>query len=476
MTAFTLVPQPASVTPHALAALISPSARVRADHPDAAPVASFVAEMLGLKVSNTPEAAVQLALEDDPDLGDEGYELVSGSSGVSITANGTAGLFRGVQTMRQLLPASGRLPAEVPGVRIRDVPRFAWRGLMLDVARHFFDVRDVKRVVDLAAFYKLNVLHLHLTDDQGWRLAISSWPDLAAVGGRTAVGGDRGGFYTPADYAEIVDYAARRFITVVPEIDVPGHTNAALVAYPELTCDGQAPPVATGIEVGFSSLCPDKPITQRFIEEVFGELAALTPGPYLHLGGDEAMSTPPDQYGPFVERVQQVIRCAGKRPVGWQEVATAPLVPGAVVQYWNSSAGPEQAVGAVREGARLIMSPADRVYLDMKYDAATGLGLDWAGEVDVPDAYGWDPAAIASGIAEPDVLGVEAALWTETVATVSEIEYMVLPRLPAIAEVGWSQRATRDWAGFRTRLAAHAPRWDAMGAAYHRSPTIPWPH
>jgi hexosaminidase len=475
VTPSTLVPQPASVTSHASAALIAPSAWVCARHPDAEPVASFLAELLGLEISNAPEAAVQLALEDDPDLCDEGYELMSGSGGVLIRANGPAGLFRGVQTLRQLLPASGRLPAEVPGVRIRDVPRFAWRGLMLDVARHFFGVGDVKRVVDLAAFYKLNILHLHLTDDQGWRLAISSWPDLAAVGGLTAVGGGRGGFYTAADYAEIVDYAASRFITVVPEIDVPGHTNAALVAYPELTCDGQAPQVATGTEVGFSSLCPDKPITQRFIEEVFGELAAMTPGPYLHLGGDEAMSTPPDKYGPFVERVQQVIHGAGKRPVGWQEVATARLVPGAVVQYWNSDAGPDQVVAAVRKGARLIMSPADRVYLDMKYDVATGLGLDWAGELDVPDAYGWDPAEIASGIAEPDVLGIEAALWTETVATVSEIEYMVLPRLPAMAEVAWSQRATRDWAGFRTRLAAHAPRWAAMGAAYHRSPALPWP-
>jgi hexosaminidase len=475
VTAYSLVPQPASVTSLASAVLIAPSAWVCARHPDAEPVAYYVAELLGLEVSNAPEAAVQLVLEAEPDLGDEGYELVAGSGGLLIRGNGPAGLFRGVQTLRQLLPAGGRLPAEVPGVRIRDVPRFAWRGLMLDVARHFFGVRDVKRVVDLAAFYKLNFLHLHLTDDQGWRIAISSWPDLAAVGGRTAVGGDRGGFYTAADYAEIVDYAASRFITVLPEIDVPGHTNAALVAYPELTCHGQAPPVATGFDVGFSSLCPDKPITQRFIEEVFGELAAMTPGPYLHLGGDEAMSTPLDEYGPFVERVQQVIRGAGKLPVGWQEVATARLLPGAVVQYWDSGAGPDHAVAAVRKGARLIMSPADRVYLDMKYDAATGPGLDWAGEVDVPDAYDWDPAEIASGIAEPDVLGIEAALWTETVTTVSEIEYMVLPRLPAIAEVAWSRHATRDWAGFRTRLAAHAPHWDAMGAAYHRSPAIPWP-
>ena len=455
--------------------MIDSSARVRAGHLDAEPVASYLAGLLGLETTKAPEAAVQLLLDADLELGDEGYELVAGAGRVTIRAYRSAGLFWGVQTLRQLLPATVRLPAEVPGVRIRDVPRFAWRGLMLDVARHFFGVRDVKRVIDLTALYKMNVLHLHLTDDQGWRIAVDSWPDLAVVGGRTAVGGDPGGYYTKADYAEILDYAASRFITVVPEIDVPGHTNAALVAYPELTCDGQAPPIATGTEVGFSSLCPGKPITQQFIEEVFGELAAMTPGPYLHLGGDEALSTPAGQYAPFIERVQKVIQTFGKQPVGWQEVSSADLVSAAVVQYWSPQAGPAQAVAAVRKRARLIMSPADRAYLDMKYDVATGLGLDWAGHVDVQDSYGWDPAEIASEITEPDVLGVEAALWTETVTNVSEIERMLLPRLPALAEVAWSQRDARDWAGFRTRLASQAARWDVSRTAYHRSPIIPWP-
>ncbi len=466
---------PASVSPYGSAAVLDSAGRVRAAHPEAEPVAAYLAELLGLEVTEAPAAAVQLALDGDLDLGDEGYELVVSADRVHVRAYRPAGLFWGVQTLRQLLPESGGLPAEVPGVHIRDVPRFAWRGLMLDVARHFFGVRDVKRVIDLAALYKINILHLHLTDDQGWRIAVDSWPHLAAVGGRTAVGGGPGGYYTKADYAEIVDYAAGRFITVVPEIDVPGHTNAALVAYPELTCDGQAPPIATGTEVGFSSLCPDKPIVRQFIEEVFGELAAMTPGPYVHLGGDEALSTPPGQYAPFIDRVQKVIHATGKHPVGWQEVASANLVAGAVVQYWNPNAGPAQAVGAVRKGARLIMSPADRAYLDMKYDRTTSLGLDWAGHVEVEDSYGWDPAAVSPEVSEPDVLGVEAALWTETVTTVGEIERMVLPRLPALAEVAWSQRDARDWAGFRTRLAPHALRWEAAGAAYHGSPAIPWP-
>lgn len=470
-----MVPEPASVTLHGSPAVIDSSARVHLGHPEAGSVVAYVARLLGLGTTDAPEAAVHLVLDGEPDLGDEGYELVADAGRILIRAHRPGGLFWAAQTLRQLLPASIRLPAEVPGVRIRDVPRFAWRGLMLDVARHFFSVRDVKWVIDLAALYKINVLHLHLTDDQGWRIEIDSWPDLAGVGGRTAVRGDPGGYYTKADYAEIVDYAASRFITVVPEIDVPGHTNAALVAYPELTCDGVAPPIATGTAVGFSSLCTDKPITQQFLDEVFGEVAALTPGPYLHLGGDEAMSTPAEQYGPFIERAQKVIQAVGKQPVGWQEITTARLVPAAVVQYWNTNVGPEQAAVAVDKGARLIMSPADRAYLDMKYDRASALGLDWAGYVDVPDAYGWEPAEVSSEITEPDVLGIEAALWTETVSRISEVEYMMLPRLPALAEVGWSQRDARDWVGFARRLASHARRWDASGVAYHRSRAIPWP-
>jgi hexosaminidase len=460
---------------HGSAALIDSSARVRAAQPGAAPVAAYLAGVLGLEIIDAPEAAVQLVLDGDPDLGDEGYELVAGADRVFLRAYRPGGLFWGAQTLRQLLPADAGVPVEVPGVRIRDVPRFAWRGVMLDVARHFFSVQDVKRVIDLAALYKINVLHLHLTDDQGWRIEVDSWPNLAAVGGLTAVGGGPGGYYTKADYAEIVDYAASRFITVVPEIDVPGHTNAALVAYPALTCDGQAPRIATGTAVGFSSLCTGKPITQQFLEEVFGELAAMTPGPYLHLGGDEAMSTPAERYGPFIERVQKVIQAAGKQPIGWQEIAPAELVPGAVVQYWNTTVGPSQAATAVGKGARLIMSPANRAYLDMKYDRTTGLGLKWAGYVDVPASYGWDPADVSSAITERDVLGVEAALWTETVSTISEIEYMVLPRLPALAEVAWSRRDTREWGGFRRRLSAHASWWDAAGLAFHRSPAVPWP-
>lgn len=451
---------------------------------------SVEAERVGLhladviKVESVPEAGtdstsikklIRLTLDGDSDLGDEGYVLEVDADDVVLQARQPAGLFRGVQTFRQLLTGSGSGRGwTLPGIRVLDRPRFAWRGLMLDVARHFFDVDTVKWAIDIAALYKLNVLHLHLTDDQGWRIASDGWPRLTEIGGRSQVGGGPGGYYTKADYAEIVAYAADRYITVVPEVDVPGHTNAALVSYPELTCDGQPVEQFTGTKVGFSSLCLDKPITDTFLTEVFGELAAMTPGRYLHIGGDEALTLTTDAYAPFMERVQKIVHAAGKEPVGWQEFASSALIPGAIVQYWDTSAGPAQAVEAVRKGAQVIMSPANHAYLDMKYDERTDLGLEWAGYVDVRNAWEWDPASVVDEIGAADVIGVEAALWTETVATRADIEHMVLPRLPAIAEVAWSRHEGRAWNEFRERLASHGPRWDELGLTYHRSPQVPW--
>jgi hexosaminidase len=320
------------------------------------------------------------------------------------------------------------------------------------------------------------VLHLHLSDDQGWRLAIESWPRLAEHGGGTAVGGGPGGFYTQDDLRAIVRHAADRFVTVVPEIDVPGHVQAAIASYPELGAPGSAGGLYTGTDVGFSSLDVHSALTYRFLADVFGELAGLAPGPFLHVGGDEAHSTSREDYLAFMARVQPLVADRGKRMVGWEEVASAPLADGAVVQFWNTvgERGRELARAAAEQGARLVMSPADRVYLDMKYDASTPLGLDWAGHVDVRDSYDWDPAALVDGVPEEAILGVEAPLWTETIATLPELETMIFPRLCAVAEVAWSPQSVRVWEDFRARLAAEGARWDAAGIAYHRSPQVGW--
>jgi hexosaminidase len=342
---------------------------------------------------------------------------------------------------------------------------------MLDVARHFFSVAEVERYIDLLAMYKVNVLHLHLADDQGWRIQIDSWPRLATYGGSTEVGGGPGGYYTKAQYAELVQYAQDRHIMVVPEIDMPGHTNAALASYAELNCDGVAPPLYTGTSVGFSSLCIDKDITYHFVDDVVRELAAMTPGPYIHLGGDEAHSTPHDDYVQFVDRVQGIVASHGKRMLGWEEISGANVPSSAVAQFWDT---PAEARAAASKGMQVVMSPAQKAYLDMKYDANTPLGLSWAGFTNVQDGYEWDPGTFVSGLPEQAVLGPEAPLWSETLEDIDDIEFMAFPRMAGVAEIGWSPSDGRSWQEYRPRLAQQGPRWDVMSVNYYRSPEVDW--
>ncbi|MFC0002763.1 family 20 glycosylhydrolase [Micromonospora siamensis] len=428
-----------------------------------------------------PGDAGPAGLPETGELGVEGYRLDVTPTAVRITALTAAGLLHGAQTLRQLLPAAveSRTPVTerwtVPGGTIVDRPRFAYRGAMLDVARHFFAVEDVLRVIDHLARYKLNHLHLHLTDDQGWRIAVDSWPRLAPVGGATQVGGGTGGWYTKDDYRRIVAYAARRHVTVVPEIDLPGHTNAALVAYPELAPGKVPPPPYTGTEVGFSYVDPADERTYDFVADVLGEVAALTPGPWLHIGGDEAFKVKGEAYTGFVERAQRIVESTGKTVVGWHQLAPAAHVDGRVLQWWGTNGDDPDIAAAVRGGDRLILSPGNRAYLDMKYAPDTPIGHDWAGLIDVHRAYDWDPGTHLTDVPAEAVLGVEAPLWTESVTTLADIEFLLLPRLPALAELGWSPRATHDWAGFRERLAGHGPRWTAAGITFHRSPDVPWP-
>ncbi|WKU07850.1 beta-N-acetylhexosaminidase [Micromonospora sp. HUAS LYJ1] len=494
-----VVPAPASVRPRPAADFVLPAdaaVRVSADA-GAREVAGHLAELLRpatgypLPVADLPGAPgpLQLTLSAAAPHGPaatvsgdaEGYRLDVDPDTVRITAGTATGLFHGVQTLRQLLPVAveSRTPVAqrwvVPGGTIVDRPRFPYRGAMLDVARHFFGVEDVCRVIDHLARYKLNHLHLHLTDDQGWRIAVDSWPRLATVGGRTAVGGGHGGWYTAADYRRIVAYAARRHVTVVPEVDLPGHTNAALVAYPELAPDKVAPPPYTGTEVGFSHLDPADERTYDFVADVLGEVAALTPGPWLHIGGDEAYKVKGAAYTGFVERTQRIVAGLGRTVVGWHQIAPAGQVDGRVLQWWGTDGDEPTVAEAVRRGARVILSPGNHAYLDMKYAPDTPIGHDWAGLIDVHRAYHWDPATHLTEVPAEAVLGVEAPLWTESVTSLAEIEFLVLPRLPALAEVAWSAPSVRSWTGFRERLAGHGQRWRTAGIAFHPSPEIPWP-
>jgi hexosaminidase len=418
----------------------------------------------------------------DARLGTEGYRLRVDRTGVTIRANQPAGLFAGTQTLRQLLPREIDSPTvvrrswRVAGGDIVDHPRFPYRGAMLDEARHFHTPDEIKAYVDEISRFKINHLHLHLADDQGWRIQIDSWPRLSTVGGGpgTGVDGVGPGYLTKADYRDLVRYAAARYVTIVPEIDMPGHVNAAQVAYPELTCDEVAPPPRTDTEVGYSSLCIGSETTYRFVEDVIRELAALTPGPYLHIGGDEAHATTDADYLTFQQRVLPLVAKYGKTAYGWNEITKSPASAHAVAQYWDTATSNPSVVAAAARGTKVVMSPANRAYLDMKYDRNTPLGLSWAGYIEVRTAYDWDPATRVTGLDPAAVLGVEAPLWSETLRDLDDIEFMAFPRLPAIAELGWSPASSHDWASFSTRLGAYGPRWTARGVDFYPSPQVTW--
>ncbi|MGG8408968.1 family 20 glycosylhydrolase, partial [Streptomyces sp. 12297] len=422
----------------------------------------------GVRLRLNPDAA---------SFGEEGYRLSVDDAGAVLTAYRPAGLFRGAQTLRQLLPAADG-PWTLAGGTVTDTPRFAYRGAMLDIARHFFTVDQVKRYVDQLALYKINTLHLHLTDDQGWRIAVDSWPRLVSYGGASEVGGGPGGHWTQEQYKDLVAYAGRRYIEVVPEIDMPGHTNAALASYAELNCNGVAPARYTGTKVGFSSLCVPKERTYEFVDDVLREIAAITPGRYLHIGGDEAHSTAHADYTAFMDRAQGLVADRDKTVMAWHQLTGAKPAPGAVIQYWgyDKTAAAEKArvAAAVRAGHKVVLSPADRVYLDMKYDKTSPLGTSWAGYVPVRRAYEWDPGSYLPGVPEAAVLGVEAPLWTETVTNRRELEYLAFPRVIGAAELGWSKAAALDWTKYRLRLGAQAPLLEALGIRYYRAPEVPW--
>ncbi|MET7753904.1 beta-N-acetylhexosaminidase [Streptomyces sp. NPDC005389] len=491
-----IVPVPASVTPAGEPYTLTLTTRIGVDdtNREIRDLGRYLAGLLrpatGFPLPVVDEAAagggIRLRLSPgDTELGAEGYRLHSAPDGVTLTAREPAGLFRGVQTLRQQLPSAVERksvqngPWKIAGGTITDTPRYAYRGAMLDVSRHFFTVDEVKRYIDQLALYKVNTLHLHLSDDQGWRIAVDSWPRLTTYGGSTEVGGGPGGFYTKAQYQEIVRYAASRYQEVIPEIDLPGHTNAALASYAELNCDGVAPELYTGTKVGFSSLCVPKPVTYDFVDDVIREIAELTPGRYIHIGGDEAHSTSHADYVTFMDKVQPVVAKYGKKVVGWHQLTGTTPADGALVQYWGLDRTPteekERVAAAARNGAGLVLSPADRTYLDMKYTKDTKLGLAWAGYVEVRRSYDWNPAAYLAGAPADSVRGIEAPLWTETLATTDDLDVMAFPRLPGLAELGWSPAATHDWDTYKVRLAEQAPRFDALGIDYYRSPEVPWP-
>ncbi len=476
---------------------ITATTRVHGSSPAAAQLIDAVERRTGIRLSTSDGTSGEIELLiDHGSSGPEGYTLEIGERAIIVGAD-EPGLFYGVQTLLQLLRQDDSVWGLL-GADVADSPRFPRRGVMLDVARHFFGVGDVKKFIDSTSSLKFNHLHLHLSDDQGWRVHIDAWPLLTERASATSVGGDPGGFYTKADYREIVAYAASRHMIVIPEIDLPGHTHAIGVAYPELVeapvlndnliADsarlGQPLPVAgetyLGWGVGHSSVRIHEERTYDFVRDVVHELAEMTPGAYIHIGGDESLGTPQADFDLFAERATAIVVEAGKIPMAWHEMGSAAnIAEGTVGQYWGKTTPEgthaEEAAHFVERGGALIMSAADVTYLDMKYAEDFPLGLTWAGIIDVRSAYEWEPTAVLD-VPDAAILGVEAPLWSETTRTLGEVEQLVFPRAAAQAEVAWSPREApeRVWESFRVRVGALAPLWKAEGIDFHPADEIPW--
>lgn len=495
-----LIPSPISATAGEGRLALTPGTLVHGCEAASATLIDAVERRTGTRLATsdaTDDAATTIALRVDPAAAAaEGYTLRVAES-IEVVGADAAGLFYGVQTLLQLLREDedgwGWQRAEVS-----DAPRFAYRGVMLDVTRHFFPVDEVKTVIDRAAALKFNHLHLHLTDDQGWRIEIDAWPLLAEKASTTSANGDAGGFYTKDDYREIVAHAASRHVTIVPEIDLPGHTHAIGVAYPDLVEEpvlndelvrateawGQQLPVRgepfTGWGVGHSSVRIRDERTYDFVRDVLTELAEITPGPYLHIGGDESLGTSAEDFAYFVERATAMVQQIGKTPVAWHEAgAAAEIATGTVGQFWGALKPSElhasEAAHFVARGGGLILSPSDTIYLDMKYDADYPLGLAWAGLIDVRRSYEWEPTDMLD-VPDEAILGIEGPLWTETVRTFEDADQLIYPRIAAVAERAWTPAGSPQltWDSFRTRLGAMAPLWQADGIHFHRAAEIDW--
>ncbi|GGU18314.1 beta-N-acetylhexosaminidase [Lentzea flava] len=426
--------------------------------PGAEPAARLLRALLrpatGLALPIADHGQVVIALDARlVGLGAEGYALTVNEHGLLLRAGTAAGLAHGVQTIRQLLPVEALKSSRVsdvdwtvPGVDIRDVPRLPWRGFMLDVARHFQPVHVLRRVVDLMALHKLNVLHLHLTDDQGWRLPIPSHPLLTSVGGwRAETNGDgvpHGGAYTRGELESLVAHAAARGIRVMPEIEMPGHARAALAAYPDLGVAPEPLPVWTRWGISDSAFGLH---ALGFVREVLAEVLEVFPGQYVHLGGDECL-LPEDVHGRFLRQAGKYLLDRGRTPAAWEPTGD----PRAVVMPWKDES---QAAAALERGQPVVMAPHTSTYLDYPQSDGAHEPPGQPGHVVTSrDVY---------HVPLPDgVLGAQCQLWTEHARTREHLEYLAFPRLVALADTLWSQRP--EWKGFTTRMRHHASRLAAL--------------
>ena len=451
--------------------------------------------------SDAPSNTITLRLSPDASHPAEGYHLDVTSDAVTVEAKTPAGLFYGLQTLTQLLSGGHSSGWSVPVVQIVDAPRFAYRGMHLDVGRHFFPVAFVKKYIDLLAMYKMNKFHWHLTEDQGWRIEIKKYPKLTEIGAyrkETVVGknferfdrpyvGDgqpHGGFYTQDEVREVVAYARARYIDVIPEIEMPGHATAALAAYPELACTDGPFDVPTTWGIFEDVFCP-KEETFQFLEDVLTEVIALFPSQYIHIGGDEVpkvrwkeselaqevitregLADEEELQSYFIKRIETFLQAQGRRLIGWDEILEGGLAPDATVMSWR---GMEGGIEAARQGHDVIMTPTSHTYFDYYQGDPVQEPLAIRGLTPLEKVYGFEPVPETLSAEEAaHILGAQGNVWTEYMATTDYVEYMVFPRMLALAEVVWSPQELRNWEDFVQRLPAQLQHLDTLGVNYRQ--------
>ena len=459
---------------------------------------------LALPVSGAAAAApnaIHLRIE-DLKLGDEAYRLAASNDGIEITAASGAGLFYGVQTLRQLLPAAifsaTRIEKQawtVPAVNIEDYPRFAWRGMLLDSARHFLPKEFIRKFIDAIALHKMNRLQLHLTDDQGWRIEIKKYPKLTEVGAwraETVVGrpgknakydGQRhGGFYTQDELRELVAYAAERHVTILPEIEMPGHAQAAIAAYPELGNLNVQLPVHTSWGVNKNIFNAEEK-TILFLQDVLTEVLEIFPGTYIHIGGDEAdkdqwkaspavqkrmaelgLADEAKMQSYFIARMNEFLKSKGRKLIGWDEILEGGLGKDATVMAWR---GINKAVEAAQAGNDVVMAPTEFTYLDYYQGKPKTEPLAIGGNLPLSKVYGFDPMSVAlAPEALKHILGTQGQLWAEYFPNSDHVEYMAFPRACALAEAAWTPQAQRNYENFLARLKTHVTRLEQSGLRF----------
>lgn len=509
-----IIPAPVSVKKTPGEFILSQETVIQADSPSNKAVqffSSFLAnsmaynKQVGLRNARVSTTSIYLTSTNTEGLPVEGYRLTITPQQITVAGKG-AGLFYGIQTLIQLMPLERAATAKLPAVTIEDYPRFGYRGMMLDVCRHFFSVEFVKRYIDLMATYKLNTFHWHLTDDQGWRIEIKKYPKLTTVGSRRAqsvIGNfkDRtplqydgvpvSGFYTQDQIRDVIKYASERYITIVPEIEMPGHALAALTAYPELSCDpSQSYALAEKWGVFNNIFCPTEK-TFGFLQDVLTEVIDLFPSKFIHIGGDEAPKDIwkknkfcqdlikrlklKDEHGLqsyFIQRMEKFVNSKGRSIIGWDEILEGGLAPNATVMSWR---GEEGGIEAAKQHHDVIMTPSSQA---LYFDHAQGkinqepVGIGGSAPIQKTYAYNPTPAALT-----PDeqkyIKGVQANLWTEYITTETKVEYMILPRMLALSEVAWTPTANKNYKDFsETRMPSHLARLDKNGFNYRVPPAI----